>query len=88
MKHEKCSKPPIRQLLVGKHSIDPQIIQVMNDHDLVLKPMVFWGSPILRTPNAMVNTGYIAAAMVAHPAWETLGVNPKGRIDHSHPCYS
>jgi hypothetical protein len=45
MKHEKCSKPPIRQLLVGKHAIDPQIIQVMNDHDLVLKPMVFWDPP-------------------------------------------
>jgi hypothetical protein len=25
----------------------PQIIQVMDDHDLVLKPMVTWGSPIL-----------------------------------------
>ena len=25
----------------------PQIIQVMGDHDLVLKPMVTWGSPIL-----------------------------------------
>ena len=28
----------------------PEIIQVMHDHDLVLKPMVTWGSPILRTP--------------------------------------
>ena len=27
---------------------DPQIIQVMDDHELVLKPMVTWGSPILR----------------------------------------
>ena len=26
----------------------PQIIQVMNDHDLVLKPMVTWGSPMTK----------------------------------------
>ena len=24
----------------------PQIIQVMNDHDLVLKPIVTWGTPM------------------------------------------
>ena len=29
---------------------DPQIIQVMDDHELVLKPMVTWGSPILKKP--------------------------------------
>ena len=26
----------------------PQIMQVINGHDLVLKPMVTWGSPISR----------------------------------------
>ena len=28
----------------------PQIIQVMNDHELVLKPSVTWGFPILGDP--------------------------------------
>ena len=29
----------------------PHILQVMNDHDLVLNPMVTWASPILRNPH-------------------------------------
>ena len=28
----------------------PQIIQIMDDNDLILKPMVTWGSPILGPP--------------------------------------
>ena len=29
----------------------PHIIQIMDDHDLILKPMVTWGSPILGPPS-------------------------------------
>ena len=36
------------------HGGTPQIIQVMDNHDLVLKPMLTWGSPIFRK----------------HPFWE------------------
>ena len=34
----------------------PQIIQVMKDHDLILKPMVTWGSPIWSTSSRWVCT--------------------------------
>jgi len=31
--------------------VPADIIQVMDDHDLVLKPTVTWGSTILRNPH-------------------------------------
>ena len=36
----------------------PHIIQVMDDHDLVLKPMVTLGSPNLKNPPYVLNYNF------------------------------
>ena len=46
-----CQNWPHYETLVEAIRVSPVIIQVMDDQDLVLKPMVTWGTPHdLRTP--------------------------------------